>query len=379
MNNIHSTGALLPYTGILEILENGKYGQIINPERNGYVDPADPYVGHDLLKKFSLRRGQTLAVHILPRADFPNPKVVTVDRIDDLPIERAAERVSLTELEATIPSKQLRLEHQGCTLSMRVLDLFCPLAKGQRGLIVAPPRTGKTVLLQDIARSLRRNLPEFIVIVALIDERPEEVTDFKRSVDTELFASSNDQSARNHIRIAELACERAKNLVERGNNVIVLIDSITRLARAYNNFNGSGRTMTGGVDAYALRRPRQLFAYARDCGTHGSLTILASALVDTGSKMDDLIFQEFKGTGNAEIVLNRALADQRVWPAIDLQASGARHEEQILGTSTAALVSFLRRASANMSVEEATKSIIQRLSQTHSNAEFLSLIESLPK
>lgn len=379
MNNIYSTGALLPYTGILEILENGKYGQIINPERNGYVDPADPYVGHDLLKKFSLRRGQTLAVHILPRADFPNPKVVTVDRIDDLPIERAAERVSLTELKATIPSKQLRLEHQGCTLSMRVLDLFCPLAKGQRGLIVAPPRTGKTVLLQDIARSLRRNFPEFIVIVALIDERPEEVTDFKRSVDTELFASSNDQSARNHIRIAELACERAKNLVERGNNVIVLIDSITRLARAYNNFNGSGRTMTGGVDAYALRRPRQLFAYARDCGTHGSLTILASALVDTGSKMDDLIFQEFKGTGNAEIVLNRALADQRVWPAIDLQASGARHEEQILGTSTAALVSFLRRASANMSVEEATKSIIQRLSQTHSNAEFLSLIESLPK
>lgn len=376
---MNETTELLTYSGIVEILENGKYGQIINPVRNGYVDVSDPYIAHDLLRRFSLRRGQKVDAHILPRSNFPNPKVISIDRIDGLPIERVLERPNFSDLESIIPSKQLLLEHDNSSLSMRMLDLFCPLAKGQRGLIVAPPRTGKTLLLQDIARSLRINYPKIVVLVALIDERPEEVTDFKRSVDTELFASSNDQSARNHIRIAELACERAKHLVELGHDVVLFIDSITRLARAYNKFGTSGHTMTGGVDAYALKKPRQLFASARDCSDNGSLTIFASALIETGSKMDDLIFQEFKGTGNSEIVLNRSLAEQRVWPAIDLQASGARHEEQILAPQTLSQISFLRRAFSNMSTEEATKSVIQRMSQTQNNSEFLSLIKQLNK
>ena len=369
--------SLLPCTGIVEILENGKFGHIINPERNGYVDPSDPYISHDLIKRFSLRRGQKVSAHILPRSNFPNPKVISIDRIEDLPVERAMTRTKFSELEPTIPNQQLRLEHANCSLSMRILDLFCPLAKGQRGLIVAPPRAGKTLLLQDIARSLLTNYPNITVIVALIDERPEEVTDFKHSVNAELFASSNDQPTRNHIRIAELAAERAKHLVELGRDVVLLIDSITRLARAHNKFSSSGRTMTGGIDTYALTRPRQLFASARDCGDHGSLTILSSALIETGSKMDDIIFQEFKGTGNAEIVLSRSLAEQRVWPAIDLQASGVRHEEQILDSRILPEVLFLRRAFSNMSPEEATKNVIQRMLQTHTNSEFLSLIKPL--
>lgn len=372
-------GELIPYTGIVEILENGKFGQLIDPKFNGYINTFDPYIGNDLLRKFELRRGQKIDAHIMPRSDFPNPKVISIDRIDDLPIERVLSRTKFFTFESVPPHKQLKLENPHGTMISRILDLFCPIAKGQRGLIVSPPRTGKTLLLHEIARSISINYPEIKIIVALIDERPEEVTDFKRSVTAEIFASSNDQPIRNHIRIAELACERAKNLVELGKDVVVLIDSITRLARAYNNFSSSGRTMSGGVDSRALEKPRQLFALARDCDRHGSLTIIASALVETGSKMDDLIFQEFKGTGNAEIVLNRKLAEQRIWPAINLQESGIRHEENILESIVIRNVSFLRRAFSNMNPEESTESVLQRMAQTRTNAEFLDLLKNLQK
>ncbi len=377
--NNSCTSDLLAYSGILEIFEQGKYGQLINPERNGYVDQSDPYIAHDLLKQLSLKRGQLLSVHMLSRTNFPNPKVISVDKIDNLPIERVLARPKFSTLESISPHQQLKLENPKGTISSRIIDLFCPIAKGQRGLIVAPPRTGKTLLLQEIARNLCTNYPKLVVITAIIDERPEEVTDFKRSISTELFASSNDQSARNHIRIAELACERAKNLVELGNDVVLIIDSITRLARAYNQFSSSGATLSGGIDLRALEKPRQLFASARDCNGHGSLTILASALIETGSKMDDIIFQEFKSTGNAEIVLNRELAELRVWPALNLLESGTRHEENILDSNVLNSVSFLRRAFANNGIVEATTNIINRISQTQNNTEFLSLLNNLVK
>ncbi|MDR2435742.1 MAG: transcription termination factor Rho [Puniceicoccales bacterium] len=370
-------GELVQRSGILEIMENGKFGQLIDPKLNGYADPADPYVDHGLLKKFELKRGQLIDAHIMPRQNFPNPKVVSVDRIDGLPIERVLSRPKFLSLESVMPREQLRLENSGCTMSSRVLDLFCPIAKGQRCLIVAPPRTGKTLLLHEIARGISANYPDIKIIVVLIDERPEEVTDFKRSVAVELFASSNDQPTRNHIRVAELACERAKNLVELGFDTVLLLDSITRLARAYNSFSNSGRTMSGGVDSRALEKPRQLFSLARDLESQGSLTILASALVGTGSDMDDLIFQEFKGTGNAEIVLNKKLAEQRIWPAINLKESGVRREEGILAAEVLRKVEFLRRACSNMRSEEATESILQRIGQTRTNAEFLNLLNGI--
>ncbi|MDR3273710.1 MAG: transcription termination factor Rho [Puniceicoccales bacterium] len=370
-------GELMQCVGILEILENGKFGQLLDPKLGGYINASDPYVGHDLLKKFELRRGQLIDVHAMPRSNFPNPKVISIDRIDGLPVERVLARSKFFSMESTMPREQLRLENDGCTISSRVVDLFCPIAKGQRGLIVAPPRTGKTLLLHEIARGISANYPDIKIIVALIDERPEEVTDFKRSVDAEIFASPNDQPMRNHTRIAELACERAKNLVELGHDVVVLIDSITRLARAYNNFSSGGRTMSGGVDSRALEKPRQLFSLARDLGGRGSLTVLASALVETGSKMDDLIFQEFKGTGNAEIVLNKKLAEQRIWPAVDLKESGVRREENILAPKILRSVEFLRRAFGNMRSEEATESILQRMKQTRTNAEFLGMLKGI--
>ncbi|MDR0595373.1 MAG: transcription termination factor Rho [Puniceicoccales bacterium] len=380
MNDVKNktfSGELVPHSGILEIMENGKFGQLIDLKLGGYVNGSDPYVGHDLLKKFELRRGQWIDAHVMPRSNFPNGKVISIDHIDGLPVERVLARPKFFSMESTMPREQLYLENSNCTISSRVLDLFCPLAKGQRGLVVAPPRTGKTLLLHEIARGISVNYPNIKIIVALIDERPEEVTDFRRSVDVEIFASPNDQPMRNHIRIAELACERAKNLVELGHDVVVLLDSITRLARAYNSFSSSGRTMSGGVDSRALEKPRQLFSLARDFAGRGSLTILASALVETGSRMDDLIFQEFKGTGNAEIVFNRKLAEQRVWPAIDLKESGVRREENILSPEILRSVSFLRRAFGNMRSEEATESILQRMKQTRTNAEFLGMLKGV--
>jgi transcription termination factor Rho len=260
-------------------------------------------------------------------------------------------------------------------MTVRVMDIFCPIGKGQRGLIVAPPRTGKTTLLRDIALGVLENHSECHVMMLLVDERPEEVTDIKRSVPCEVYASSNDEHLKNHLRIADIAIDRAKRIVETGKDVVVLLDSLTRLARAHNSARGtSGRTMTGGLDIRALEKPRQLFSAARNTEEAGSLTIIASALIETGSRMDDLIFQEFKGTGNMEMVLDRKAAELRLWPAINISASGTRREELLLPEKTLGRCHFFRRALAGMKVDDAAETAITRLGKTDSNEEFLNLI-----
>jgi transcription termination factor Rho len=261
-------------------------------------------------------------------------------------------------------------------MTTRVMDIFCPIGKGQRGLIVAPPRTGKTTLLRDIALGVHHNHPECEILMVLVDERPEEVTDMARSIPGRLFASSNDEQAKSHLYTAELAIDHAKRLVEAGKDVVMLMDSITRLARAYNSARGgSGRTMTGGLDIRALEKPRQLFSAARNTEEAGSLTIIASALIETGSRMDDLIFQEFKGTGNMEMVLDRKLADLRVWPAINIASSGTRREELLLPEPILKKCHLFRRALTSYKTEDATETAIERLAKTTTNEQFFKLLD----
>ncbi|MDR1401430.1 MAG: transcription termination factor Rho [Puniceicoccales bacterium] len=372
--NDGSSSAQENFVGILELAECERYGQLISCSDNGVEDMANPYVGMDMLRKYHLRRGQKVSATILPRSNFPNPKVVSIDKIDDMLPEERNRCVAFDRLVSEQPHRQIVLECVGCSLSSRIIDLFCPMGRGQRGIIVSPPRAGKTLLLHELAKSIGNNFPEIVLIVALIDERPEEITDFKRSVCAEIYASSNDQGSKNHVRIGRLASERARNLAESGRDVVLFIDSMTRLARAHNAVGGNGRTMTGGIDARAMENTRKIFALARDTKTAGSLTVIATALVDTGSKMDDLIFQELRGTGNLEIILSRKLAEMRVWPAIDLHASGTRHEELLMSSQMLNSASFLRRAFANTETEKATESLISRLSQYENNRAFLSMI-----
>jgi transcription termination factor Rho len=279
------------------------------------------------------------------------------------------------QLTTIQPKQKLALEVSDGRMTSRIIDMFCPIGKGQRSLIVAPPRTGKTTILHDIAKGVEENHPECHLMVLLVDERPEEVTDFRRSVPAEIYASSNDEEVKSHLRVAELAIERAKRLVETGKDVVLLLDSITRLSRAYNAATGKGgRTMTGGLDVRALEKPRQIFSAARNSEEAGSLTIVATALVETGSKMDELIFQEFKGTGNSEIVLDRKVAELRLWPAINLSASGTRKEEDLLSADILEKSSFLRRAMAPMKIVDAAETLIERMEKTADNKEFLNLI-----
>jgi transcription termination factor Rho len=281
------------------------------------------------------------------------------------------------QLTTIQPKQKLNLETKDGRMTTRVLDLFCPIGKGQRSLIVAPPRAGKTTILHDIAKGVEENHPECHLMVLLIDERPEEVTDFSRSVPAEIYASSNDEEVKSHLRIAELAIERAKRLVESKKDVVLLLDSITRLSRAYNAASGkSGRTMTGGLDVRALEKPRQIFSSARNSEEAGSLTIVATALVETGSKMDELIFQEFKGTGNCEIILDRKVAELRLWPALNLASSGTRKEEDLVDPQILEKTSFLRRAMSPMKIIDATESLLDRMTTTQSNEEFLKLIQT---
>jgi transcription termination factor Rho len=370
---------LVECVGILELASGERFGQLIGLGDGGRENEANPYVGTDMIHKYRLRRGQKISASILRRAGFPNPRVVSVEKIDDMDPNERNRCVPFEKLISVQPRRQIVLECDGCSLSPRIIDLFCPIGRGQRGIIVSPPRSGKTMLLQEIARSILKNYPEIHVIVALIDERPEEVTDFQRSVEVEFYASSNDQSAKNHMRIARLAGERAKNLAESGRDVVLFIDSLTRLVRAHNMFGGSEHTMTGGIDARAMEIPRKMFALARDTDGSGSLTVIATALVETGSKMDDFVFQELKGTGNLEIVLNRKLAEMRIWPAIDLHASGTRREELLLSHQMFNSINFLRRAFSGIEAEKTTESLIKRLSQCGSNREFLSLIAKSAK
>jgi len=366
---------LIQIEGIYETLGN-KGGQVIDPKHNGKTKPNDPFVPKELVKRLRLQQGSFITANANHHPKFPNPKVSYVETVDGQNADERRRFPSFQQLTTITPEQQLTLESKDGRITTRVIDMFCPIGKGTRGLIVAPPRTGKTTLLQDIAQGVLENHPECHVMVLLVDERPEEVTDFKRTIPTaELFASSNDEEVKSHIRIAELAIERAKRLVETGKDVVLLLDSITRLARAYNAAKSSGRTMSGGLDVRALEKPRQLFSAARRTEDGGSLTIIASALIETGSRMDDLIFQEFKGTGNMEMVLDRKVAEMRIWPAINLNASGTRKEELLLSQRVQEGSSFLRRAMASMKIEDAAETMLERFSKTKNNEEFLRLLE----
>jgi len=329
--------------GVLDI-DNSRNGQLLDLNKHGKRRPTDPFVPRELVRRFHLQQGSLITASATPDERFPNPKIRFIEKIDGLDLEARRRALDFASLTTITPNEQIKLEMKDGRMTNRVIDLLCPIGKGTRGLIVAPPRTGKTTFLRDIALGVIENHPECHVMILLVDERPEEVTDFKRSVPAEVWASSNDDPVENHLRVSDLCIERAKRLIEAGKDVVLLIDSLTRLARAHNTAKNSGRTGTGGLDVRALERPRQLFASARNTEEGGSLTIIASILVETGSRMDDVIFQEFKGTGNMELVLDRKAAEMRIWPAVNVASSGTRKEELLLAEKTLEGIHFFRRA-----------------------------------
>src|SRR5687767_4259228 len=360
--------------GVVEVLQDG-FGFLRSPEANYLPGPDDIYVSPSQIRRFGLRTGDTIDGHIRSPKEgeryFALLKVNTINFEDP---EKIRHKVHFDNLTPLYPNERFKMELEVPTskdLSARVIDLVAPLGKGQRGLIVAPPRTGKTVLLQNIAHSITGNHPECFLIVLLIDERPEEVTDMQRSVKGEVVSSTLDEPAVRHVQVAEMVIEKAKRLVEHGRDVVILLDSITRLGRAYNTVvPSSGKVLTGGVDANALQRPKRFFGAARNIEEGGSLTIISTALIDTGSRMDEVIFEEFKGTGNSEIVLDRKVADKRVFPAIDILKSGTRKEELLVPKGDLQKVFVLRRILSSMGVVDAIEFLIDKLKQTKTNAEF---------
>jgi transcription termination factor Rho len=361
------------FEGVLELDAQGT-GFLRSLKRHLLVHPDDPYVSVDAVRKFGLRggeliRGSTGRVENKGNRRF---KLARTDAIDGTSADDWSPPTPLAETTAVDPTEVLRFDTAGGPLTMRVVDLFTPIGRGQRGLIVAPPRTGKTILLQQMAHGIAVNHPDVYMIVLLVDERPEEVTEMRRNVRGEVIASSNDQDVHSHIRVARLVIERARRLVELGRNIVILLDSITRLARAFNNFVGSsGRTMTGGLDIRALQEPKQIFGAARKVEGGGSLTIIASALVDTGSRADEFIFQEFKGTGNMELVLNRELANLRIWPAMDLHQSGTRKEEKLLPPDTLQKVYLLRRQLNDLPPAKQMTTLLERMQKFPTMEAFL--------
>jgi len=358
--------------GVLETLPDG-FGFLRAPDYNYLPGPDDIYVSPSQIRKFDLHTGDTVSGQIRPPKDgeryFALIKVEAVNFEDP---EVARNKIFFDNLTPLYPQGRLKMEIAKDVLTGRVLDLLCPIGKGQRGLIVAPPRTGKTMMLQSIANSITTNHPEVALIVLLIDERPEEVTDMQRTVKGEVISSTFDEPPQRHIQVAEMVLEKAKRLVEHKRDVVVLLDSVTRLARAYNAVTPpSGKVLSGGIDANALQRPRRFFAAARNVEEGGSLTIIATALIDTGSRMDDVIFEEFKGTGNMEIYLDRRLADKRVFPAIDIQRSGTRKDELLLPPDELSRVWVLRKVLSPLSTVEAMELLLSRLTKNKTNAEFL--------
>lgn len=358
-------------SGYLEISEKG-FGFLRTRENNYHPKLTDVFVTPDTIKRNFLREGCFVAGQTQPPHRGNSPQLKTVEKVNDLSFEQYTKAVRFENLTTIDPIEKIRLETSPDLLETRIIDLVTPIGKGTRGLIVAPPRTGKTTILKQIANAVTTNHPEVYVMVLLIDERPEEVTDFQRSVKAEVVASSNDQDLETHVRLSRFMIERCRRMVECGKDVFVLLDSITRVARAYNSVHGgSGRTMTGGVDARALEIPRKMFASARKIEEGGSLTIIATALVDTGSRMDELIFQEFKGTGNMELILDRKLADRRLFPALDIPKSGTRKEEKLFPAKNLEAIRKLRRTMVDLNPIEAMETLIAALKKHKTNDELL--------
>lgn len=358
--------------GVLEVLPDG-FGFLRSPNYNYLPSAEDIYISPAQIRRFDLRKGDTVCGTIRP----PKEKekyfaLLKVDEINSVTPEKARERILFENLTPLYPNKRIVMETSPEKLSTRVLDLAAPIGKGQRGLIVAPPRSGKTIILQSLAQSIATNNPEIVLIVLLIDERPEEVTDMQRMVKGEVISSTFDEQPERHVQVAEMALEKARRLVEHGKDVVILLDSITRLARAYNTVQPhSGKILTGGIDANALHKPKRFFGSARNIEQGGSLTIIATALIDTGSRMDEVIFEEFKGTGNMELVLDRRLTDRRIYPGIDLIKSGTRKEELLYHPNELEKIYLLRQAVADLAPGDAMNLLLGRLKKTKSNVEFL--------
>jgi transcription termination factor Rho len=364
--------------GVLEILPDG-YGFLRSPDYNYLPGPDDIYVSPSQIRKFDLKTGDTISGQVRPPHEGEKYfALVKIEAVNFESPDEARNKILFDNLTPLYPQERVKLETVRENISARVMDLLTPLGKGQRGLIVSPPRAGKTMLLQNVANSITSNHPEVVLMVLLIDERPEEVTDMQRSVKGEVISSTFDEPAARHVQVAEMVIEKAKRLVEHKRDVVILLDSITRLARAYNTIvPPSGKVLSGGVDSNALQRPKRFFGSARNIEEGGSLTIIATALIDTGSRMDDVIFEEFKGTGNSEIILERKLVDKRTFPAIDIQRSGTRKEELLIPKEDLSRIWVLRKVLNPLSPVEAMELLIDKLSKTRSNGEFLANMSSL--
>jgi transcription termination factor Rho len=372
-----SQGGYILYTGILEIMQDG-YGFLRSIDGNFANSSSDTYVSATQIKRFALRNGDVITGQVRqPKDQEKYYALLKIEAINYMPIEEAKKRPLFDNLTPLYPNEQLMLEYNPQKLTGRVIDLFAPVGKGQRSLIVAPPRTGKTELLKEIAHGITSNNPDVTLMVLLVDERPEEVTDMQRSVKGEVYSSTFDLPAQNHVRTAEMVIERAKRRVEHGQDVVILLDSITRLARAYNTVTpSSGKVLSGGVDANALHKPKRFFGAARNIEFGGSLTIIATALIDTGSKMDEVIFEEFKGTGNSEVVLSRSVSERRIYPAINVTKSGTRKEELLLSADVIQKVWAIRNAMQGMEEVEGLKFLFKKMKNTKSNEEFLSIMNN---
>jgi len=364
-------GETLTGEGVLEVLPEG-YGFLRSQDWNYLYGPDDIYVSPSQIKRFDLRTGDTVRGQVRPPKEWERYlALLKVESINGEEPEKAKTRIAFDNLRPRYPEGRLKLETKDGDLSMRVVDLIAPIGKGQRGLIVSPPRAGKTILLQKIANAIRENQPEVALIVLLIDERPEEVTDFQANVNAEIISSTFDEPPDRHVQVADMVIEKAKRLVEHGKDVVILLDSLTRLARAHNVvIKNSGKILSGGVDSKALEKPKRFFGAARNTEEGGSLTIVATALVDTGSRMDEVIFEEFKGTGNMELILDRKIADRRVFPAIDINRSGTRREELLLNQEELNRVYLLRNFLSDMPEVDAVEFLLKQMSRSKNNREF---------
>jgi len=369
--NLLDSDTVLTGEGVLEILPEG-YGFLRSQDWNYLYGPDDIYVSPSQIKRFDLRTGDTISGQVRPPKEWERYlALLKVETINGDDPEKAKQRGSFDNLRPRYPDERIRLEPKDGDLAMRIVDLLAPIGKGQRGLIVAPPRAGKTILLQKMANAISQNHPEVTLIVLLIDERPEEVTDMVANVNAEVISSTFDEPADRHVQVADMVIEKAKRLVEHGDDVVILLDSITRLARAHNVVvPHSGKILSGGVDAQAMHKPKRFFGAARNIEGGGSLTIVATALIETGSRMDEVIFEEFKGTGNMELVLDRKIADRRIYPAIDIQKSGTRKEELLLDPQELNRVFLLRNFLADMPEADAMEFLIRRMALTKNNREF---------